>query len=89
MEEKSSKEMEIVKEKKVEKPEMKSSVSQTQNTMKPINQAEEKILKIYDKYHSETSIKKLNRVITMSENSDSIQANSKNLQSRKRSQDRK
>lgn len=54
MEEKSSKEMETVKEKKVEKPEMKSSVSQTQSTKKPINQAEEKILKMYDKYHSET-----------------------------------
>lgn len=40
--------------KKVEKPEMKSSVSQTQSTKKPINQAEEKILKMYDKYHSET-----------------------------------
>lgn len=68
---------------------MKSSVSQTQSTKKPINQAEEKILKMYDKYHSETWIKKWNRVITMSENSDSLQANPKNLQARKRSQDRK
>lgn len=31
--------------KKVEKPEMKSSVSQTQSTKKPINQAEEKNIK--------------------------------------------
>lgn len=68
---------------------MKSSVSQTQNTLKPIKQAEEKILKMYDKYHSETSIRKLNRGITMPEGSDSLQANPKNLQSRKRSQDRK
>lgn len=73
----------------MEKPEMNSSVSQTQNTLKPINQAEEKILKMCDKYHSETSIRKLNRVITMSEDSDSPQASPKNLQSRKRSQDRK